>query len=216
MPSSDLREILQAKIAELEEHARTLKALSETKQRFADSLKPSENRERMRQKALEHKQEALATLHAVQVLKVVLGTRTKAEQIAVMRHYVLEYGQSASRNARLSNSLADDDARKEEAEEAGLAATFVQSVLNSILTEVAPEPPGRLSTAQLSMAFRIGQVLSWAANIIALAVFALSLAIAAGSGGTIAVNTVVVVVGVVVAVVIWAVGRALRYVLAGS
>ena len=31
-----------------------------------------------------------------------------------MRHYVLEYGQSASRNAKLSNSLSDDDPRKEE------------------------------------------------------------------------------------------------------
>jgi len=149
MPSADLREVLQARIAALEDHARTLKALSETKQRLADSLKPSENPERTRQKALQHKREALATLQAVQVLKVVLGKRMKAEQIAVMRHYVLEYGQSASRNAKLSNSLADDDPRKEEAEEDGLAATFVQSVLNSILSDIAPEPRGRLSTGPI-------------------------------------------------------------------
>ena len=57
-----------------------------------------------------------------------------------MQHYVLEYGQSASRDARLSNNLADDDPRKKEVEEDGLAATFVQSVLNSILSDVAPEP----------------------------------------------------------------------------
>ncbi len=128
---------------------RTLKTLSETKQRLADSLKPSENPERTRQNALAHKKEALATLQAAQVLKVVVDKRTRAEQVAVMRHYVLEYGQSASRNARLSNSLADDDTRKEDDEEDVLAATFVQSVLNSILSDVAPEPLGRLSLGPL-------------------------------------------------------------------
>lgn len=150
MPFADLRAIVQARIATLEEHARTLKALSETKQRLADSLKPrTENPERTRQIALEHKKEALATLQAAQVLKVVVDKRTRAAQIAVMRHYVLEYGQSAIRNARLSNSLADDDPRKEVAEDDGLAATFVQSVLNSILSDVAAEPPGRLSLGPL-------------------------------------------------------------------
>jgi hypothetical protein len=149
MPSADLQAILQARITALEEHARTLKALSETKQRLADSPKPPENPERTRQKALEHKKEALATLQAAHVLKVVVDARTRAKQIAVMRHYVLEYGQSASRNAKLSNTLADDDPRKEDAEENGLTATFVQSVLNSILSDVAPEPPGGLPLGSL-------------------------------------------------------------------
>jgi hypothetical protein len=149
MPSADLREILRAKIAALEDRARTLKALSEMKERVADSLTQSENPDRFQQKALAHKQEALATLQAAEVLKFVVGVKTKTEQIAVMRHYVLEYGQSASRNARLSNSLADDDPRKEDAEEDGLAATFVQSVLNSILSDVAPEPLGRLSAGPI-------------------------------------------------------------------
>jgi len=149
MPSADLQAILQARITALEEHARTLKALSETKQRLADSLKPSEHPERTRQKALEHKKEALATLQAVAVLKVVVDTRTRAKQIAVMRHYVLEYGQSASRNAKLSNTLADDDPRKEDAEDDGLAATFVQSVLNSIFCFVIPGPPRRLPVGPL-------------------------------------------------------------------
>jgi hypothetical protein len=149
MPSADLRAILLARIAALEEHARTLKALSETKQQLADSQKQSEKSERTRQIALEHKKEALATLQAAQVLKVIVDKRTRAEQIAVMRHYVLEYGQSAVRNARLNDSLADGDPRKEDADDDGIAATFVQSVLDSILSDVAAEPPERLSLGPL-------------------------------------------------------------------
>ncbi|HEX9209216.1 MAG TPA: hypothetical protein VF901_01785, partial [Bradyrhizobium sp.] len=56
MPPTDIQDILESKIAELEELAGKLKALSEFKQRIAEDEEcPPENPERFRQKALEHK-----------------------------------------------------------------------------------------------------------------------------------------------------------------
>jgi hypothetical protein len=69
-----------------------------------------------------------------------------------------------------------------------------------------------IATSASSMAGRLGQVLSWTANIIALAILALFGFIGLydnSLGGSL-------FVGVVVAVVIWLVGRGVRYVLAGS
>jgi hypothetical protein len=140
-----LQEILQAKITSLEEMAGQLKGLSELKGSIADDAEDSpEHPERFRQKAkaMEHKRDAFATLAAKYILEeVVLVARTKAEQIALMRHYVLEFGQEMRRKAKLSNSLADDDPQKWEVDEDGFQASVVVSTLNGILSDVAPEPP---------------------------------------------------------------------------
>jgi hypothetical protein len=188
------------------------------KQRIAEDTEyPPHNLKEMRQRALEHKHDAMAAFTGVAALKAILGARTKAEQIALMRHYVLEFGQSASRNAKLSSSLADDDPEKEKADQSGLSGTFVVSLLNSILSEVAPAPAYAPSgfAAHPSMAGRLGQVLSWTANLIALAVIVMSFVIAQVSGIKDA-GASIVVIGIVIAVLIWGAGRALRYVLAGS
>jgi hypothetical protein len=109
-----LQEILHAKITSLEEMADQLKGLSQLKGSIADDAENSlEQPERFRQKAMEHKRDAFAVLAAKYILEeVVLAARTKAEQIGLMRHYVLEFGQEMRRKAKLSNSLAEDDPQK--------------------------------------------------------------------------------------------------------
>src|SRR5262249_17927072 len=160
-----LQEILQAKITSLEEMAGQLKGLSKLKRNIVDDAEnPPEHPERFRQKAMEHKRDAFAALAAKYILEeVVLAARTKAEQIALMRHYVLEFGQEMRRKAKLSNSLADDDPQKWEVDEDGFQASFVVYTLNGILSDVAPEPPHCLSppsTAHPTLAAPLGQVLS--------------------------------------------------------
>jgi uncharacterized protein (DUF885 family) len=136
-----LQEILQAKITSLEEMADQLKGLSQLKGSIADDAENSlEQPERFRQKAMEHKRDAFAALAAKYILEeVVLAARK--EQIALMRHYVLEFGQEMRRKAKLSNSLADDDPQEWEIDEDGVQASFVVSTLNGILSDVAAEPP---------------------------------------------------------------------------
>jgi hypothetical protein len=184
---------------------------------------PPEDPERFRQKAREHKRDAIAALTASSTLKAVLNHgRTRKDQIRLMQHYVLEFGQAQSRNARLSNSLADDDPRKEKVDQDGFTETFVVSTLNEILGEVASQSSGQVqmqplvSNAQPTMAGRLGQVLSWTANlIVALAILTLFLVIAANENNPNYAGTAILV-GVVVAAVVWAIGRGVRYVLAGS
>src|SRR5206468_1946637 len=116
--------------------------------------------EELRENACEHKRHAIGALMAKQVLEVALSARTKEEQIAVMRHYVLEFGQAMSRNAQLSNSLTANDPRKEEVDSEGCQASFVVSTLNGILSDAAPEPPHYLSkrpAAHPTIAGRLGQ-----------------------------------------------------------
>src|SRR5215813_4697061 len=159
-----LQEILQAKITSFEEAAGQLKGLAELKQRIAEDTEyPPHNADALRQKAREHKRDAIGALIAKKTLEVVLAAKTQKEQIALMRHYVLEFGQEMSRKAKLSNSLADDDPQKWEVDEDGFQASFVVYTLNGILSDVAPEPPHYLSppsTAHPTMAGRLGQVLS--------------------------------------------------------
>ena len=117
-PPSTLRELLQAEITSLEEAAGELKGLAELKLSVAeDKESPPHNAEGLRQKAREHKCHAIGVLMAKKVLEVALNARTKEEQIALMQHYVLDFGQDMSRNARLANSLPDDDPRKEEVDD---------------------------------------------------------------------------------------------------
>jgi hypothetical protein len=207
-----MRSILEAKIAELNELAGQLKGLSEMKQGVAEDTEyPPHNAEQLRQTALKHKRDAIAALTAAQTLKVVLGARTKAEQITLMQHYVLEFGQSVSRNAKLSNNLADDDPQKEEVDRSGFTDSFVVAVLNEMLNDIAPAAaqvsPG--PTAHPSMAGRLGQVISWTANLIALAIAAIALVFAQN-------DSTVIGIGIVIAALVWAAGRAMRYVLAGT
>jgi hypothetical protein len=212
-----LREILQAEIASLGELAGQLKGLSEMKLSVANDVEcPPEHPERFRQKAMEHNKQAIGALMAKQTLEVVLAARTEAEQIALMQHYVLEFGQEMSRKAKLSDSLADDDPQKQEVDDSGWQASFVATTLNRILSHVAPEPPVYLSppsTAHPTMAGRLGQVLSWTANLIALAIAATFVVLAGYEPHN---ASFLIGVGVVIAAVIWMIGRGIRYVLAGS
>ena len=190
----NMRDILEAKIASLEERAGQLKGLSEFKQRIAeDTEAPPENPESFRRKALEHKRDAFAALTAANTLKVILDQRTKKEQIALMRHYVLEFGQSASR---------DDDAQ---------SATFVVSTLNGILSDIAPAPAyvSPSTTVHPTIAGRLGQVLSWAAILVALATLGLFLVFAINDPNQ---ASVFLIIGTVIAAVLCG----LRYVVAGS
>jgi hypothetical protein len=67
-----MRDILEAKIASLEELAGQLKGLSELKQSVADDQEyPPHNADELLKKAREHKREAIAALTAVHTLKAV-------------------------------------------------------------------------------------------------------------------------------------------------
>jgi hypothetical protein len=212
-----LQEILQVKITSFEETVSELKGLAELKQGIADDKEcPPQDPEGFRQKAREHKRDAIGLLMAKQILEIALAEKTKKEQIAVLRHYVLDFGQAASRQARLSNSLADDDPQKAEVDDEGFKATLVVSILNGVLSDVAPEPPHYLSTgstAHPTMAGRLGQVLSWTANIIALAIAGFFMLMAHYDPNS---SGFLLLIGACLAGVVWAAGRGLRYVLAGS
>jgi hypothetical protein len=91
----------------------------------------------------EHKQHAVAALTTAAALKAVLDGGTKAEQIALMQRYVLEFGQSRSRNARLSNSLSDDDPHKEKVDQDLVSATFVVSISTAFSMISRPNRPAR-------------------------------------------------------------------------
>jgi hypothetical protein len=178
-----MRQILEAEIAALEELAGQLKGLSEMKQRLAEDKEyPPHNAVQLRQKARKHRGEAIGVLTAVHTIKVAAAAATQAEQVALLRHYVLEFGQAASRKAKQSNSLEDDDPRKEDLDEEGTQDSFVVATLNRILNDITPSPeyiPPR-AAAHLSMTGRLGQVLSWTANLVALAIVAFFLVLANG------------------------------------
>jgi hypothetical protein len=98
-------------------------------------------RRNFRQKAMEHKRHAIAVLTAANTLKAVLAERTEAEQVSLMRHYILEFGPWVSRNAKLRNSLPEDDLRQQKLDQDRLSAAFVVSILNGILRDIAIESP---------------------------------------------------------------------------
>jgi len=209
-----MRELLEAKIASLEETASQMKGLSDMTQRIAQDEYPSPNDPvQFQRRALEDRQNAIAVLTAAHTLKVILAARTKKEQIALMQHYVLEFGQDATRSAKLSHGLSDKDPQKDEIDQRGVADGFVVSVLNGILCEVAPQ--GRYLSAnggaQPSILSRVGQVLSWTTNAIAIAVL-LFFAIIAIKETPYA--NAAMLMGVVAASLVWLIGRGLRYVLA--
>jgi hypothetical protein len=160
------------------------------------------------------KQNTIAVLTAVHTLKVILAAKTEQEQIALMQHYVLEFGQDATRSAELRNSLSDDDPQKGAIDQRGVADGFVVSVLNGILCEVAPQ--GRYVSpnggAQPSIPSRVEQVLGWSANVIAIAILLLFTIIAIKEAPY---ANAALLIGVVAASLVWLIGRGLRYVLAG-
>ena len=207
-----MREILEEKIASLEETASQLKGLSDLKQRIAEDEYPPNEPGQLQRRALEDKQNAIAVLTAAHTLKVILASKTTKEQIALMQHYVLEFGQDATRSAKLSHSLSDNDPQKGEMDQRGAADGFVVSVLNGILSEVAPQ--GRYVSpngSQPSIPSRLGQVVSWAANVIAIAVFLLFAIIAIKEAPY---ANAAMLIGVVAASLVWLIGRGLQYVLA--
>ena len=211
-----MRDILEAKIASLEELAGQLKGLSEMKQRIAEDAEyPPKNPESFWQKALEHKRDAIAAITAAHTLKIILAARTKTEQIALMRHYVLEFGQQASRDAKLSKSLAYEDPLKAKTDDSVSSSTFVVSTLNGILSDIAPAPAyvSPSTTVHATIAGRLGQVLNWAATLVALATLGLFLVLAFYEPNQ---ASVFLIIGTVIAVVIWLVGRGLRFILVGS
>jgi len=83
-----MREILEEKIASLEETASQLKGLSDLKQRIAEDEYPPNEPGQLQRRALEDKQNAIAVLTAAHTLKVILASKTTKEQIALMQHYV--------------------------------------------------------------------------------------------------------------------------------
>jgi hypothetical protein len=208
-----MREILEAKIASLEEMASQLKGLLEMKQRIAEDEYPSKEPVQFEKRALKDKQNAVAALTAAHTLRIILAAKTEKEQIALMQHYVLEFGQDATCSAKLSHGLSDSDPRKGEMDQRVVANGFVVSVLNDVLSEVAPQ--GRYVSAnggaQPSILSRLGQVLSWTANVIAIAVLLLFAIIAIKEAPY---ANAAMSVGVVSASLVWLTGRGLRYVLA--
>ena len=84
-----MREILEAKIASLEETASQLKGMSDMKQWIAeDEYSPQKEPGQLQRRALEDRQNAIAVLTAAHTLKVILAAETTKEQIALMQHYV--------------------------------------------------------------------------------------------------------------------------------
>ena len=213
-----LREILQAKVTSLEELAGQLKSLSEFKQSIAEDREyPPHNADELQKKAREHKRDGMAAVMAFLTLKAVLDHgKTEAQQISLMQHYVLEFGQSMSRNVKLSNSLPEDDPEQEKIDQDGFSASFVVNTLNEILGDI--EADSRRQTASKAaahptMAGRFGQVLSWTTNLIAVAIIGVFFVVASYDHQA---AGVILIIGGVLAGLVWMAGRALRYVLAGA
>ena len=61
--------------------------------------------------------------------------RTKAEMVALMERYVLDFGREMSEKAKLSGQTSDP-VKKQKLETDGLISSFVVSALNSVLVEI--------------------------------------------------------------------------------
>jgi hypothetical protein len=106
--------------------------------------RPPEEIDINRRRAVEAERAGRSFLLAAETLEAVIKQPTKAEMIALMKRYVLEFGQDHAEQARLYNRTAGDR-EKEQIETKGLQSAFVVRVLNEILAESKDDlPAGRV------------------------------------------------------------------------
>jgi hypothetical protein len=134
-----LQALLQTKIAEYMQAEETFAAkdryFSDAVQDDTASGRPPDEVEINRRRAVEAKRYGLALGAVVEVLKVVVKQPTKADMIATMEHYVLEFGREQAKRARESNETTNPS-QQQQIETEGKIDTAVVTFLNDILAEV--------------------------------------------------------------------------------
>jgi hypothetical protein len=106
--------------------------------------RPPEEIDINRRRVVEAERAGRSLLLAAKTLEAVIEQPTKAEMIALMKRYVLEFGHDHAEQARLYNRTAGDR-EKEQIETKGLQSAFVVRVLNEILAESKDDlPAGRV------------------------------------------------------------------------
>jgi hypothetical protein len=137
--TEELRALLQTKIAEYMQDAATFAAkdnyFSAAVQDDTASGRPPDEVEINRRRAVEAERYGRGLVAVVETLKVVVNQPTKADMIATMEYYVLEFGREQAKRARKSNETVDPR-QKEQIDMEGLISTTVVTFLNSILAEV--------------------------------------------------------------------------------
>lgn len=134
-----LRVLLQTKMVEYTQAEATFAAkdqyFSNAAQDDMASGRPPDEIEINRRRAVEAKRYGLALGAVVEVFKVVVNQPTKADMVATMEHYVLEFGREQAKRAREGNA-ATDPSQQEQIDTEGKIDTAVVTFLNDILAEV--------------------------------------------------------------------------------
>jgi hypothetical protein len=99
------------------------------------SGRPSEEIEINKQRRLEAEEQGRCFILAAKTLEAVVEQPTKAEMIALMERYMVEFGRDMAEQARLSNCTADTR-EKERIDIHGLQAAFVVALLKKLLAEI--------------------------------------------------------------------------------
>jgi hypothetical protein len=99
-----------------------------------------------KRRALEFEREGRSFILAAKTLQAVIDQPTKAEMIALMKRYVLEFGDHMAEQARLSARTADDR-EEEQIDTKGLQCAVVVAALKEILGEISRLEEGRTKMA---------------------------------------------------------------------
>jgi hypothetical protein len=97
--------------------------------------RPPEEIDINRRRALEFERQGRSLLLAAAALEAVIQQPTKAEMIALLERYVLDFGRNQAEQARLYNRTADDR-EKEQINTKIFQNELVVRVLNDILAEI--------------------------------------------------------------------------------
>jgi hypothetical protein len=134
-----VRALLRSRINKYTEEGK----LSAAKDRYFSSAveddtahgRPPEEIDINRRRALEFERQGRSLLLAAGALEAVIQQPTKAEMIALLERYVLDFGRDQAEQAR-PYSRAADDKEREQIDTKGFQNDFVVKVLNDILAEI--------------------------------------------------------------------------------
>jgi hypothetical protein len=134
-----LRALLRTKIADYSRDAATFAAKDRY---FSDAVpddtaagRPADEIEINRRRAVEAERYGRGLIAVVKTLDAIIDRPTKADMIATMEYYVVEFGRDQAKRARESNATSNPR-QQEQIDMEGFVSTTVMGFLNNILAEV--------------------------------------------------------------------------------
>jgi hypothetical protein len=134
-----LRSLLQTKIAE---YMKSMNLFALKDRYFCNAVqddtasgRPSDEVEINRRRAIEAERSGRGLAAVIEALKAAIKQPTKADMIATMEHYVLDYGRDQAKRARERNATTNPR-RQEQIDTEGIISFTVVTFLNNILAEV--------------------------------------------------------------------------------